>query len=668
VSEANPRLRLSVIGIIVMALFSALFVRLWFLQVAGGSGAAAEETTQNRVRIVREPAIRGRILDAQGRVLVDNKVVNAITFDRSEAITEEERERVIDRLAVLLGRPPADIAGAMDDPRVAAYAPVPIVEEPPIEAVTYIEEHQEEFPAVYTQRIVRREYPYGTLGAHVLGYTAQISPEELEATTAQGYQAGDLIGKAGVEQMFESELRGEPRIQRLDVDSRGNVVRVEEERPAVPGKDVKLTIDLDAQRVAEESLRQGMEGARRLTCAWNNAEGDPQSGFCRASGGSVVVLNALDGSIVAMASAPDFNPAELAAGDPFGTLENANSEESNYPLLNRVVQGTYAPGSTWKPISALGGMASGHLTPQSTFYDEGCLFIGDRLFCNSGDPPTPHGSVDLVRALVVSSDVYFYDLGRDLWQFYLAETEDGGTAERGYAIQETAREYGFGAPTGIGLAGEESGRIPDQEFREESNKNIPDLEERREASQWNPGDSANLAVGQGDVLVTPLQLANAYAMIANGGVKHTPRLASAILEPRTGNAEAPEEIVRELAAQRVGEVEIDPFQRAAIMQGLLGVVMNGDGTATAAFSGLRDGTIGGKTGTAQRPPEQDTSLFAGVSPLEPGAAPQYVTVAVVEEAGFGADVAAPIVRRVFEVLKGNTQPAPAPVGVAETED
>jgi penicillin-binding protein 2 len=657
VSEANPRLRLSVIGIIVMALFSALFVRLWFLQVAGGSDAAAEATTQNRVRIVREPAIRGRILDAQGRVLVDNTVVNAITFDRSEQITAEDRDLVIGRLSELLARPPEEIVDAIDDPRVPAYAPVPIVEDPPIDAVTYIQEHQEEFPAVDARRITRREYPNGTLGAHVLGYTAQISPEELDATKDAGYRAGDLIGKTGVEQMFESELRGEPRVQRLEVDSRGNVVRIAEDRPAVPGKDVKLTIDLDVQRAAEESLRQGMEGARGLNCVTIDPAGNESSAKCRAGGGSVVVLNAQDGSVVAMASAPDFNPAELAAGDPFGSLENANNEESNFPLLNRVVQGTYAPGSTWKAISALGGMASGHLTPQTTFYDEGCLTIGDREFCNAGKRPL--GSVDLPSALTVSSDVYFYDLGRDLWQFYRQETEDLGVdPDRGYSIQKTAREYGFGAPTGIGLAGEAGGRIPDQEFKEEHNKRNPDLTERRDDSRWLPGDSANLAVGQGDLLVTPLQLANGYGMIANGGFKYTPRLASAILEPRTGNADAPEEVVRELAAQRVGEVEIDPFQRAAIMQGLLGVVMNGDGTAAGAFEGLRDGSVAGKTGTAQRDPDQDTSLFAGITPVEAAGGPQYVTVAVVEEGGFGASVAAPIVRRVTEALRGEPNPPP----------
>jgi penicillin-binding protein 2 len=661
VTEGIPRFRLSIIGIIVLALFSALFVRLWFLQVAASS-EAAEAATRNRVRIVREPAIRGRILDAQGRVLVGNDVADAVTFDRSVPITVDEKELVIGRLAELLGVDTKQIENTIDDPRVAPFAPVPVAVDVPIETITYIVEHKEEFTdAVDTGPLAFRYYPHGNLGAHALGYVGQINPDELEALRDQGYRQGDLIGKSGVEQMFESELRGEPRIQRLEVDSRGRVVRVAEDRPPVAGKDVQLTLNLDVQRVAEESLRQGMEGAHGLRCV---NEDSAQS--CRAGAGSVTVLNATDGSIVAMASAPDFNPAEFGAGIPSETLEAFQRPESGFPLLNRSVQGTYAPGSTWKPISALGGFASGHLTPQTTFYDEGCLEIGDREFCNAGDQPL--GSVDLARSLTVSSDVYYYDLGRDLWQFYNDEVNLGGeSADRGYAIQETAREYGFGEPTGIGLAGEATGRLPDQEFKEDYNKNNPDLAQREQNSVWLPGDSANLAVGQGDLLVTPLQLANAYAILANGGVQYTPRLAAAILEPRTGAEEAEAEVVRLLAAQRVGEVELDPFLRAAIMGGLVGVVASGDGTATGAFQGMRD-DIAGKTGTAEVVNKQDTSLFAGITPVEPGAGPQYVTVAVVEEGGFGASVAAPIVRRVIEALNGNPNPAPVQARAAESRD
>lgn len=657
-SQANPRLRLSVIGIIVMALFSALFVRLWFLQVAAGS-EAAEAATNNRVRVVQEPAIRGRILDAQGRVLVGNRVVDAVTFDRSEAISDEDKELVIGRLAELLSVDVKEVRDQVDDPRVAAFAPALIAVDVPKEVVSYIAEHQEDFPAVDAERIALREYGNEQIGAHVLGYLGEINADELETLEGRGYRLGDQIGKAGVEQMFEAELRGEPHVQRLEVDSRGRVIRVIEDRPAVPGKDIQLTIDLDVQRVAEESLRQGMEAARNLTCVSRDERGDEQSGLCRAGGGSVIVLDVRDGSVVAMASAPDYDPAEFSDGIPEETLEQLSGEESDDPLLNRAVQGTYAPGSTWKLITGLAGVDAELITPESTINDQGCITIEDLDFCNPNEEP--HGAVNLSSALTVSSDVYFYELGRQIWRLYRSEVNEQRSPDLGYAIQETAREYGFGSSTGLGLSGEESGRIPDKKFKEDFNETNPNLEERRVNSLWLPGDSVNLSVGQGDLLVTPIQLANAYATFANGGVQHTPRLAAAVLEPRTGNEDAPGEVVRLLAAQRAGEVDIDPTLWQAVMEGLLGVVINPNGTAAGAFQGLEGISVAGKTGTAERAPKQDTSLFVGITPVDQ---PQYVAVAVVEEGGFGSSVAAPIVRRTMAALHGDPNPPPVQVAPA----
>jgi penicillin-binding protein 2 len=261
--------------------------------------------------------------------------------------------------------------------------------------------------------------------------------------------------------------------------------------------------------------------------------------------------------------------------------------------------------------------------------------------------------------------VFFYEIGRDLWEYYNDEVnKKGGSPRRGYAIQDTAAEFGFGTATGVGLGGEASGRIPDQDFKEDFNKTNPDLEERRVSSLWLPGDSVILAVGQGDLLVTPIQLANAYATFANGGTKYTPRLASALLEPRTGDETAAAEIVRELAPQPVGEVDIKPAVRDVIMLGLAGVVGSAFGTANDAFEGF-DGTVAGKTGTAERVGKQDTSLFVGINPPED---PQYVTLAIVEEGGFGSAVAAPIVRRIIEALGGNLNPDPVQVRPPSNDD
>jgi len=653
VSEGNSRIRLSIVGIIVMALFSALFVRLWFLQVgAGGSAEAA--ATSNRIRVIQEPAVRGRILDAKGRVLVGNRVADVITFDRSARLAAEDRKSVVGRLAELLGVSAKSIRKAIDDPRIAALAPVPVAVDVPLEKISFIAEHKEDFPGVDAERVTIREYPNGRLASHVLGYTGEINEEELEALRDEGYRLGDRIGKGGVEQMFESELRGEPRVLKLEVDSRGRVVSVLEDRKAVPGKDVQLTIDIDIQRVAEESLAQGMEGARTI----RDLNDEQNYSTYNAGAGSVIVLNPKDGSIVALASAPDFDPAAFTDGIPSETFKEFESEESNFPLLNRAVQGTYAPGSTFKLISGLAGVDSELITPGTTVNDDGCISVGDPPleFCNAGEKK--HGTVDLPGALTVSSDVYFYEIGRDLWQYYNDEVNQNGKAPRkGYAVQKTAEEFGFGSATGLGLGGEASGRIPDQDFKEEFHKTNPNLEERRVSSLWLPGDSVILAVGQGDLLVTPIQLVNAYATFANGGTRYTPRLASALLEPRTGDEDAPPEIIRALAPQPVGEVDIDPEVRNAIMLGLAGVIGSTYGTANAAFQGF-DGSVAGKTGTAEVVGKQDTSLFVGINPPED---PQYVTLAIVEEGGFGSAVAAPIVRRVMEALGGNLNPDPVQV-------
>ncbi len=656
----STRVRLSIVGVIVMALFSALFARLWFLQVAAGSDAA-QAATNNRLREIQEPAIRGRILDAKDRVLVGNRVADAITFDRSARLDADDRTAVIGRLAELLGVTSKAMRERIDDPRIAAFAPVPVAVDASVDQITYIREHQEEFPGVAAERVTIREYPNGRLAAHVLGYVGKINADELEVLKDEGYSQAEEVGKAGVEQMFERELRGQPHVQRLEVDSRGRVVRVLEDQPAVPGKDVRLTIDLDIQRIAEESLRQGMEGGRQIRDL--NQEGAYET--YRAGSGSVTILDPRDGSVVAMASAPDFDPAEFTNGIPSQTFAELESKGSNFPLLNRAVQGQYAPGSTFKLITAIAGLETGLITPQDTIYDQGYLDVGDppTRFQNAGGKE--HGTVDLPRALTVSSDVYFYEVGRDLWQLYNDENAKNEPIDKGYATQEVARELGFGTPTGIGLAGEPGGRIPDREFKEDFNRANPNLEERRVSSLWLPGDSVNLAVGQGDLLVTPLQLANAYATFANGGTRYTPRVASALLEPRTGDEDAPPEIHRELATQPADEIKLEPEVRDPILAGLMGVVANGAGTANDAFQGFRDASVAGKTGTAQVEPKQDTSLFVGISPAD---SPQYVTVAIVEEGGFGSAVAAPIVRRVIEGLAGNPNPARVQVRPPSNDD
>jgi len=311
-----------------------------------------------------------------------------------------------------------------------------------------------------------------------------------------------------------------------------------------------------------------------------------------------------------------------------------------------VVQGQYAPGSTFKLLTSIAALENGITTLDEPLYDEkGYVEFGNPplRFYNAGREPS--GTNTLPSALTVSSDTYFYTMGFRFWG-----AKSKGDAKKGDGIQTVAKRYGFGKPTGVGLANEFAGRIPDQAFKEKINASSSDPFSR----EWLPGDSANLAVGQGDVLVTPIQLANAYATFANGGSIYSPRLASKILTPGAASN------LRDLPSQLVSKVKLKPEYRDAIMGGLDGVTKGGGGTATDAFSGYSGMDVAGKTGTAEVSGKQDTSLFAAIvnpNPPPDSGQPQYVVVVIVEQAGFGGGVAAPIARRIIESLNGNLNPA-----------
>ena len=661
----GSRARLTVIGVIVMFLFSALFARLWFLQVASDTNYAAAATS-NRTRIVYEPALRGRILDRNGKPIVDNEPVDMVTFDRHKQMTAAERKLVVGRLAGVLGVTAPEIAKRIDDPRASPFAPVPIATGIPPDVRTYLEEREIDFPGVHVERTAVRAYPNGPVAANLIGYVSEINADELKTREKDGYRQGDLIGKDGVEQTFEDVLRGTPRKLKVEVDSQGRVVRTIVDRKAVAGKDVKLTLDVDIQRMAEQSLAQGMDGARGL----RDQNEKQRFANYRAGAGAVVALDPNDGSVVAMASNPTYDPRQFAAGITPEEFQQLNRPESNFPLVNRATQGLYAPGSTFKLFTAIAGLQTGQVDPNAGFSDQGCLDIGNEQRCNAGK--TPHGTVNLPSALTVSSDTYFYNVGRNMWQHYndwlknkngdkaIADDEIG----KGYAIQDTAKKYGFDRPTGVGLRDEAGGRVPDQLWKEKFNQNEPDPRQKREGSLWLPGDNVSLAVGQGDLLVTPLQLASGYAAFANGGTLFTPRLASAVLEPGTG-LDQPQPVVRDLPPQPVGPTGLTPQNRQIIMDGLIGATTSGDGTAYAAFRGIGGPTVAGKTGTAQSTGKQDTSLFVGISPPDQ---PQYVVMAVIEEGGFGASVAAPVVARVFEGINGNANAAAVQVRPPDIQD
>ncbi len=643
----GSKFRISLIGVVVLGLFCALFVRLWFLQVGSGQEFASVAET-NRTEVIQTESPRGRILDRNGTPLVTNREASAIVMD--PAISDEDRELSIGRLSELLRVDRESIEERFGDERNSPLQPIIVaIDVPPgtvsKDALLYIREHQEDFPGVEAVQQPIREYPEGVLAAHVLGYVGEINEEELDlrADSDADYQIGEDIGKAGVELTFEPELRGVPRRETLEVDADRNVVGTLDLREGEPGKDVKLTIDAEIQRAAEAALSQGLDAA-----ATRQDENEVLTfETFNADAGSIVVLDARDGSVVAMASYPSYDPSEFVGGIDPKLFAFYNEEQSAFPLSNRAIQGQYALGSTFKLISGLAALESGLRTPETTIVDGGVYVIGDREFTNAGGPENSYGPVNLSGALTVSSDVYFYGVGGELWSREEPESE---------AIQTVARNYGFEAPSGIPLPDEQTGRVPDSEwkrgFAEASGVGScdePAGQEEADRCTWFPGDNVNLAVGQGDFLATPLQLANAYATFMNGGTLFQPKLVSEILEPDGSVARTTEDTV-------IRTNEVMPAWRNAIIDGLIGVVNSGEGTVggPGIFDGFPDkANTAGKTGTAEVGGKQDTSLYVGIWPARaPVGQPQYIVAAVIEEAGFGSEVAAPIVRSVMDALAG----------------
>lgn len=616
----GTRLRMGVVAMVVVSLFAALFARLWFLQVI-----AVQESTRavivNQVRFVPEEAPRGRILDRNGRIIVDNRVSMAVTVNR---VNFENTVESVTRLAALLRLPPAVLVNRINDQRFSPYKPVPVAEDVSEDIVVYLGEHRHEFPGVEATQLTERAYPNGNMAAHLLGYVGEINEAELKDRKGD-YRQGDSIGKSGVERSYEEFLRGEPGLVKLEVDAHGHVLQTLSERPPEQGSDLQLTVDLEIQRLTEESLAQGIEAARKAT------DRERKKNFI-APAGAAVVIDPRDGSVVAMASFPTYNPADFVNGIKPEVFEALNLPESHYPLTNRVVSGQYAPGSTFKLMTAVAALKRGLITPETTVEDRGSLRIGNRTFNNAGK--RPWGRVAVTRALAVSSDVFFYTLGNRF-----CPSNRPGACTTG--IQESAKEMGLGERSGIALESERSGRVPDADSRKRLHDKYP---QAYPEGKWFPGDNVNLSIGQGETVATPLQLANSYAAFANAGTLYTPRVAARALNQDGA-------VVDEFEPQVKRKIALDMGQRAAILAGLRGAITDPEGTAHGAFDGFPAGfPVAGKTGTAQvGGDKQDTALFVGFAPADN---PQFVVAVVMEEAGFGGSVAAPVARRIMQGLAG----------------
>ena len=645
----NPRLRLSILGVVIFSLFAALFARLWYLQVMS-TGEFVRAAEANRIRDVAVQAPRGRILDRNGKIIVGNRVSVQVTVDRSalDELDDADRRVVLAKVADALsqnGTPKTveQLEARIADPRFSPYVPVPVAGDVPEDLKIWIDEHQAELPSIAAVRVAVRQYPYGRLAFHLLGYTGKVTLEELEAVPKdlaedKPYTVNDEIGKSGIELQYEEYLRGVPGLRKIEVDADGDPVRVIEDNPPIPGDDLVLNIDIDVQGVAEQALKSGLDKAAKRPSIGYDA---PNVGRV----GSTVVLDPHNGAVIAMASFPNYSPADLADGLSETEWAYLQAKENFFPLNNWALQGQYAPGSTFKPFTATAALTAGLTTPQQTIEDRGVYEIPnckDERCERTNDGEKAYGRVDLRRSLTVSSDVYYYGLGA---QFWIRRDELGGP-ER---MADLIKEWGFDEDTGIDLPNEKSGRIPSAQWKKDYCEAVADRAPCVD-DRWFTGDSVNMSIGQGDVLVTPLQLASAYATLGNGGTQWVPQVLREIRKGQT------DEVIFTVQPQASGSVDMQPEWRQAMVEGLVGVTTQEGGTAVGAFSGFPNAgfPVAAKTGTAQVANKAPTALFGAFAPAS---SPSYAISVLMEESGYGGSAAAPVARRLLDVLSG-TVPKP----------
>jgi penicillin-binding protein 2 len=689
----NMALRVAILSGLAMAMFGIIFFRLWFLQVLSGE-QYVQQANANRVRELPIAAPRGDILDREGQPIVSSRTTNAVeivpqdlpdagavaeqaeAYKKASEVADEElraagaalaayeathhaqhptsaeqaelsRLKAADRLpAVALpplpGRARAvrsvfarlgavlGLRGRTIDERVlrgvtsTAYAPVTIKTDAGRGVLTYLGEREDEFPGVLQEPVTIRDYKYGSLAAQVIGYVDQISTTEQGQKAFKGVLAGTVVGQEGLEYYYDRYLRGTPGTKRIEVNASGQPVA--ELKPIQPqsGRSLRVTLSLPLQKEGEAALLEGIERAR--------------AGQKPATGGAFVAMDPRNGEILAMGSWPTFDPNDFArplTENEF--LELEGSGEVGGKLTDRAVNGAYPTGSTFKPITAMAALEGGILNPEEGLGAGSCIYVSTEKFCNAGDED--FGDVGLVDALKVSSDTYFFEVGKRANAY-------------GDLIQNMARKLGVGEETGIDLPSEFEGVLPDKHWREVENaKELRcEREEHKPAcgivleptGTWTVGDNMHLAVGQGELLTNPLQMAVAYSTLANAymndGNGHvvTPHLGMGIDEDDGG-------LIQSLSFPARRQVHLNPTYVDLVMEGIHDAASESGGTSADVWAGWNqeEHPVYGKTGTAEHYNQEDQSWYMCYVADEH----RPIVIAVtVEKGGFGAETAAPIAR------------------------
>ncbi|MGW2423967.1 penicillin-binding protein 2 [Streptomyces sp. NPDC001709] len=654
----TPRvqIRLVVIQILVLSLLGTLGGRLWYLQIREGA-QYQKEASGNHVQQVVDPAVRGDILDARGVPLADNETRLVVSASRTELLKQkDDGKAVLTKLAGVLGVKPEDVIQKVRlcDAKTpqpcwngSPYQPIPITDEATPRQALQIRERSEDFPGITAEPEAVRRYPAPGRSntAQVLGYLSPVTDAEIQKAkdTDSPYLRSDMVGRSGLEREYDKELRGKAGVTRYEVDNLGRVIGKAKSDAAEPGSNLVTSIDSRVQRVAEYELDKAMKAARQ--------QFDKNTGEnYKADSGAVVVMEAKTGRIVAMASAPTYDPNVWVGGISAKDYKSLTGKDSDYPLLNRAIQGQAAPGSTFKVVSTAAAVNAGYVWdggyPCTSSYS-----VGGQVFKNfEGEN---FGPISLGRALEVSCDTVFYGLADREWK------KDGGINPKQGQPKDyffkTAHQFGLGQETGVDLPNEVTGRVPDRQWKLNYWKANKDAwcksgkkdgsyvekiayENCLEGNKMREGDEINYSIGQGDTLVTPIQEAMIYGAVANGGTEYAPTIGKAIVSPDG-------KTVQEIKPKVQRKLPVSQATLKGMNDAFAGVITRG--TAAWKFNGWPQGKIPlhGKTGTAEVYGKQTTGWLATYSK-------DYSVIMTISQAGTGSGSAGEAVRNIYSALYG----------------
>jgi penicillin-binding protein 2 len=608
--------RIAIAGIVGAILFGILVLRLWALTVLGGA-QYAERADRNQLRLLPREAPRGKVLDRNGEALVANREAQQVVLDLQD-INKGRIPSLLATLSTVLNVPVAKLQKKIDQAPPGAVEPVVLAGDvTDVKAIWYLQEHKADFPGIDVRKQFQRTYPYAKTAAHFLGQVTQVSELQLK-TTHTDLKPGDRLGQSGVENTYDQYLRGTNGYDAVQVNAAGIREGVGRQLPATPGSNLQLTIDLPIQQEAEQALAKGINAAHAT------AKGKT------ANAGAVVVEDVNSGELLASVSLPSFDENAYVTPSRYKEVERLQTDK-RAPLLDRTISGAYPPGSTYKAITSIAAMESHVFTPGQTIDCPPYKMVLNTKFKNHESRPL--GLIGLTQALETSCDTFFYSLG-------LQFANQGGSDPHGSQLQAWSRKFGLDKPTGVDVPGEVSGTVPDPAWRKKTFTGISPYTGKpftKNDQTWLPGFDVNLSIGQGDLLVTPLQMTNVFATVANGGTRYTPHFGRSIQD-----ASGREQF--QIPEPKGVDLNINPVYMAALKLGLVAVNNGTNGTATRAFAGASY-TNAGKSGTAEKKGQGDMAWYCGYAPADK---PEIAACAFIDGGGGGGAIAGPVIRQVFD--------------------